>query len=560
MKICKNNNESIRKALLLIFHSSLSLSILYIFLMVLEALLPLALLYAIKYLVDVVTQLLRQPEAFADGTLYRCVALFCGLLLLNRVGSIFQSVVSELLGKKTVDHIQDKIQRQSARLDLAYYDSASYHDMFYLVRQESGTRPLQLLRLFAQMVSQGLTLLGILLMFGTFSLPMLLVLLLAGLPSFFARTRRAGLFYRWRKEKVVEHREANYLSRLLTDRTFAKEIRMYGLAEYLQRKITCIRERLYRQRRKLLQRTALWSLLAVLVEVSAFALMVVLLFRQAIAGALTIGGFVMYFQAFRRGSSSMQTVVASVSDFHENLLFLNNLFAFLQLEPAICSPKSPVPFPERIQKGIRFENVSFTYPNTDKKVLDRVYLEFLPHRVNRLGGANGSGKTTMVKLLCRLYECDEGAIYIDDTDIRCFDLTDLRAHIAVLFQDFVGYAFTAEENVLLSQSSREEEAWRQALRSSGADEVIAALPHAEQSLLGTLFEGGSELSMGQWQRVALARVLYRKAPVLLLDEPVAWMDAVGKAHFQEALSALGGETLLILVDHDAEWEKGKQLG
>ena len=260
----------------------------------------------------------------------------------------------------------------------------------------------------------------------------------------------------------------------------------------------------------------------------------------------------MYFQAFRKGGSAMQSLVGSLSGIYENHLFLSNLFQFLELDHHITTPEQPLPFPKEIREGIRFEQVSFRYPDSSTRVLDKVDYTFVPHQVNRVSGANGMGKTTMMKLLCRLYDCEEGRITIDGVDIRRFDVQELRDNISVIFQDFIGYAFTAEENITMGKSTADADRGRfdAAVAASGADKVLEKLPKAEQTLLGRLFEGGEELSMGQWQRIALARALYKQSPVLVLDEPTSWMDAEGRQHFRQCLSGWSRERLVILISHE----------
>lgn len=544
--------KNVSKAVALIFKSDRRLSILHLTLLVFVSVLPLLLLYAVRYLVDAVEQMIRYPSGHIPVAVWTVLAVFCLIYLLNRWFSILDGYVSGLLGEKTVNNIQRRIQKQSAELDMSYYDTPSYYDAMYMAQQEAANRPLALFGQLTGLFTELITLIGVIIILSSFSIWSVVIMLLAGLPSFAVYLHRVRVMYEWRKGRIKDNRKANYHSALLTGRNFAKEIRSYGMISFVQERFWEIRKRLYRQRKKISKETSLLSVLTSLLDVVAVLLIMYLLLHKALLGLLTVGGFVMYFQAFRKGGSAMRSLIGSLSGIYENHLFLTNLFQFLELEHHITAPEHPLPFPQEIKEGIRFNHVSFRYPDSSNWVLDKVSYVFSPHEINRLSGVNGMGKTTMMKLLCRLYDCEEGSITIDGVDIRQFDVYELRKNIAVIFQDFIGYAFTAEENITMGKATAASDRARfdAAVSMSGADKVLDKLPEAEKTLLGKLFEGGEELSMGQWQRIALARALYKKSPVLVLDEPTSWMDAEGKQHFNRCLSEWSKNRLVILISHE----------
>ncbi len=552
MEKFKEIRRNVGKAVLLIYRSDKRLSVLHLLLLLFVSLLPLALLYATKYLVDAVERLIRYSSDGIPKEIWLFAGLFCLIYLFSRLFSIFDNYVSGLLGEKTINNIQRKIQQQSAALDMSYYDTPSYYDAMYMAQQEAASRPLALFAQLTSLLTEFLTLSGVVIMLCSFSWWSVLIMLLAGIPSFGIYLYRVRILYEWRKNRVKDNRKANYHGSLLTGRNFAKEIRSFGMVEFVQKRFWDIRMRLFRQHRKISRITSLTTSLTALTDVAAALLILYLLLHQTVLGLLTVGGFVMYFQAFRKGGTALRSLVASLSGVYENHLFLANLFEFLELEHHIQSPQNPIPFPEKIEKGIRFENVRFRYPGCEKYVLDEVNQTFVPHQLNCIRGANGMGKTTMMKLLSRMYDCEEGAIYIDDIDIRRFDLNELRRNISFIFQDFMGYAFTFKENVTLGEEAEDPVRWQEAMAASGADKVAASLPHAEQTQLGRIFDGGQELSMGQWQRLALARALYKKSPILVLDEPNSWMDAEGRRNFSEHLPALCKERLVILISHEEQ--------
>ena len=554
----KELSQNLRKVLGLIYRSDRRLSLVHVLMLLCTSVLPLALLYAVKYLVDAVEQLVRSPQGGVPGEIWLFVAVFGLIYLFNRLCSIFDGYISGLLGEKTVNNIQRMIQRQSAEVDMSYFDTPSYYDAMYMAQQESSHRPLMLLDQMTSLVSELITLIGVVCILCAFSFWTVPVMILAGVPAIWVHMHRVKVLYAWRKSRIKDNREANYHAALQTNRSFAKEVRIYGLSGFVQSRFWEIRNRLYRQRREISGKTSFLSALTVCWDMVTLLLILCLLLHKTWAGLLTVGGFVMYFQAFRKGGGAMRSIVKALSGVYENHLFLSNLFQFLELEHHIQSPAHPVPFPSEIREGIRFDKVTFRYPGAETNVLDKADYFFEPNRINRISGANGMGKTTLVKLLCRLYDPEEGSITVDGTDIRKFDLGEFRRNIAVIFQDFVGYAFTAEDNVTFGRRREESDPddFQRALVFSGADEVIKKLPHREKTLLGKLFEGGEELCMGQWQRIALARALYRRSPILILDEPNSWMDAEGRANFRKHLPELCRDRLVILISHeDADGQK-----
>ncbi|MBP5396151.1 MAG: ABC transporter ATP-binding protein, partial [Bacteroidales bacterium] len=301
--------RNLRKVLGLIVRSDRRLLLLHVLMMLCTSLLPLALLYAVKYLGDAVEQLVRLPHGGLSTGVWICVAAFCLIYLLNRLCSIFGGYISGLLGEKTVNNIQRMIQKQSAEVDMSYYDTPSYYDAMYMAQQESAHRPLVLLDQMTSLVSELITLIGVVCILCAFSLWTVPVMLLAGLPAILVHMRRVRVLYAWRKSRIKDNREANYHAALLTNRNFAKEVRSYGIAGFVQARFWEIRKRLYRQRRAISRKTSILAAFTACWDVVALLLILYLLFRNTLAGLLTVGGFVMYFQAFRKGGSAMQSLV-----------------------------------------------------------------------------------------------------------------------------------------------------------------------------------------------------------------------------------------------------------
>ncbi|HZK03654.1 MAG TPA: ABC transporter ATP-binding protein [Bacteroidaceae bacterium] len=545
----KNTLNMFFKAFALIYNSDKKLFSTRIFLMILESVLPIALLYIIKYMIDMVEAIISSPDSINMTQVLIFVIILCTVYVLNELTVVFDNFINEILGQKMVDRVSRIIQQKSMELDMSYYDNSKYFDAMYLAQQEAGYRPLQILSHFTRLFINTLTLIGIVVILVDFSWLTIVIMLIAGVPSLFIKIKRSRTLYEWRKSNVKINRKAIYYSQLLTAKPFAKELRVYGLGEFFQQRFWKIRTRLLSELKNILKRMTQLDMLAVFVEILAICGIVYILAYNTFAGVVTIGGFVMYLQAFRKGNVCVQGAVKSVSGIYENRLFVNNLFDFLALKPKIDSPVTPVLFPKEIKSGLKFENVSFCYPGSSKIVLDKLNLELIPGQINRVKGANGIGKTTMVKLICRLYDCTEGKITIEGIDIKKFNINELRENISVIFQDFVGYSFTARDNIITNKPLNDNRLHEAAI-SGQAHTVVTNLIEGYDTLLGKTFEGGEELSMGQWQRIALSRALYRNTPILILDEPTSWMDVETKEKFRQLLPELAKKQLLLLISHE----------
>ena len=258
----------------------------------------------------------------------------------------------------------------------------------------------------------------------------------------------------------------------------------------------------------------------------------------------------MLFEAFHRGQSQLSTLVSSITGLYDNRLFIGNLFEFLDMNPSIVNPAHPVPFPERVHT-VEFRDITFRYPKMDRDVLSHFNLTARAGEVTQIEGENGFGKTTLLKLLLRLYDTDEGAVLVAGVDVRQYDLKGLRHGIGAIFQDYVRFYCTAEENIAFGDIRVvDRDRVKRAAALAGMDGYIERLPQGYDTMLGRMFDGGEELSMGQWQRIALARQLYGNAPVLIFDEPTAWMDVPSRDRFYRTLEELKeAGRVIILIKH-----------
>lgn len=551
---------------------SFRLRVLYV---TLQSVLPLINLYVLKLLVDAVSWAIVnggsesgewRVESFTLSAshfpLWSPMVLLgtmVAVFLVGRVVHALNGVNNDVLAQRLVDYMADVMQRQSARLDMAYYDNPDYYDSLHRAQQEASSRPLAILGNFMALFGSLLSIGGVVVMLAATSWWVIGVMVVAVVPGFAVRLYKARRVYAFRRENTQQYRRTAYYSALLSSRDYAKEMRAYNLTPFFRRRFVATRRGLVKELLGISRRFGGLDVLTSLVEAGAMFAVVWLLIGQAFAGAITIGTFVMLFEAFRRGQGYLSSLVASIAALYDNRLFVSNLFDFLDFKPQIVSPADPLPFPAEVS-SIELRDVTFRYPDMQHDVLSHYSLVAKRGTVTRIEGQNGFGKSTVVKLLLRLYDPGEGAVLVNGTDIRRFGLEELRRGVAVLFQDFGRYALTAAENIafedeesLGNESGKRKttkiERIRRAAALAHADTIVSTLPEGFDNMLGRTFDGGAELSMGQWQRLALARLLYTDAPVLVLDEPTAWMDMPTRELFNETIDRIKHDKIIIIIAH-----------
>lgn len=521
-----------------------------IFYVIVQSVLPLLSLYILKFMVDAVTNGEAQTIVGIQLNTYTLLGLFCLLFLLNRLVGVFNGVNTDIMSQRLIDYLSDRMQKQSARLDMSYFDNPEYHDTYHRAQQEASYRPLQVLNGFMNLFGALITISGIVVMLTTASPWIIVVMVVAVVPSFIVRVIKSRQIYAFRRNNTQNYRRTMYYTALLGGRDYAKEMRTFGLAPYFRSRFVKIRKDLVVTLLRISRRIAVYDSICAIVETAALFFVTLFLILSAANGAITVGAFVMLFEAFRRGQSSLSALVSAITGLYDNRLFVGNLFEFLDLEPTIVTPENAKPFPERVDT-IEFRDITFRYPKMERDVLSHFNLMAKAGEVTQIEGENGFGKTTLLKLLLRLYDTDKGAVLVNGVDVREYDLKGLRRGIGAIFQDYVRFYCTAEENIEFGDIEKHDpERVRYVAELAGADKIIDKLPKGYQTPLGRMFDGGEELSMGQWQRIALARQLYSDAPVLIFDEPTAWMDVPSRDRFYQTLEMLQNKNkVIILIKH-----------
>ncbi len=544
--------QTLRYALSFVWQSSPSLAVGSIIVRVIKGLLPLAVLYLTKLLIDAVTEGLKAPSQGASLTpVTTILAGLAGAAVINAMLTVVSSLISRIHAQVVTDHMHALLQTKSVEVDLEYYENARYQDTLHRAQQEAPYRPTAILNALLQCFQDGISLLAMAGILWWLHWAVIPVLALTAIPYFFVRLQQSNRLFAWERERTPLERKAWYVNMLLTQATAAKEVRLFDLGPRLREWFREVRTVLRRERIALERRWAFAGLAAQIVGVAGVFGVYSFVAVRTFHGLLTVGDLVMFFQAIQRASGFLEGLGWSVSNLYESNLFLTTLNEFLAIRSKLPEAVKPRPFPASLGQGITFEQVSFQYPHEERVAVRDFTFTIKPGEHVAFVGANGAGKTTLVKLLCRLYDPTSGRITIDGTDLRDYVIADVRGAVSGIFQDFVKFQFSAKDNITLGVNASEVALPLvvQAARQAGVHEAIERLPKGYESLLGKLFDGGHELSIGEWQKVALARAILRNSQILILDEPTSAMDAKAEAELFERFHELAQGRTAILISH-----------
>jgi ATP-binding cassette subfamily B protein len=521
-------------------------------LVVLQGLLPLASVYVLKLLVDTVVAGLSAPvRSAALRQVLVWVVVAGAIALLAALARALGGLASQAQSDALADHMADALHARSVVVDLEYYESADYYRALHRAQQEAPYRAGRIVTGLAGVGQGTLGLAGIVALLLALDWPIALVLFVASLPGLLLKVVFARKAYSWQRQVTDLERRGAYLHWILTGPEHAKETRLFGLGTLFRERFRELRRQLRGERLRLARARAIADFASVAVAVAAIFGALVWIASRALTGAITIGDWVLYYQALQRGQAFFQELLGGLAGLYEDSLFMEHIDEFLALEPRITDPERPVTVPAPMREGIRFEHVSFSYPRSSHKALDDVSLVIRPGEEVALVGENGAGKTTVAKLLARLYEAGEGRITFDGNDIRAFRVADLRGRMSVIPQDFVRYQLPAWESIWLGDIGRpaDHEVIADAARAGGADATIRALPRGYDTPLGRWVEDGEELSAGEWQKLALARAFFREGSLLVLDEPTSSLDPLAEEEMLTRLSALADGHTVLLISH-----------
>ncbi|GAB4282320.1 MAG: ABC transporter ATP-binding protein [Oscillatoriaceae cyanobacterium] len=538
------------KAMILVWQTSHNLTIIIAILTLLGGLVPAAIAVVGKSIVDSVVAA-NQSGLEADRLKAIYWVILEALLVMAMAGvgrglSVAQSLLRVLLGQK----VNEMILEKALTLSLVHFEDSEFYDKMTMARREASSRPLSLVTRTFKLVQDGLKLVtygGLLLQFSPW---VVVVLSLASFPAFISETRFSNAAFRLFRWRSPETREQTYLETLIAREDYAKEVQLYQLGQIFLQRYRDIFGLLYREDRNLTLQRGIWGYLLSLLSTAAFYLTYIWIVIATISGKISLGEMTMYLVVFRQGQSTFSESLSSIGGLYEDNLYLSNLYDFLEQEIPHSYGNATVG--NKTGDGLRFENVSFTYPGSDTPALSHISFHLKPGEKLAIVGKNGSGKTTLIKLLTKLYLPDQGRITLDGLDLREWDADALRRRIGVIFQDFVRYQFTIGENVGVGDVDNlwEADQWETAAEKGMARPFIDTMPERFKTRLGRWFKGGMEISGGQWQKIALSRAFMRRgADILVLDEPTAAMDAEAEFEIFQRFGEFTEHQMVVLISH-----------
>ena len=540
------------QALRLVWQANRSATLGLAFLTLAGALLPATQAWVGKLIVDgVVASIKGGQSAEQVRTVFYYLILELILFLLSTALNHSRRLIQQLIQLQLANRIRADVIRKALTMELAFFEHPDFYDRLQNARREGGYKPVELINDSFQIVQNMITLISFAALMLRFSPWLVLILIATSIPSFIAETRISEQGFRLLTRRAPETRQINYLARLLTEDTAAKEIKLFNLGDTLLARYVTLFDKFFREDRSLAVRRAVAGFSLGLIATMGFYGSYAWIVWRTVQGSISLGDMTLYLSIFRQGQSTFQSILAAVGNIYENNLFMANYFEFLDIKPqmALAGPgKKP---PAALRQGVEFRAVGFRYPESDEWVLRDVDLSIKPGEKIALVGHNGAGKTTLIKLLSRLYDPTEGTILLDGVDIRELDPLALRQKIGVIFQDFVRYHLPVRENIGFGQIEAADRMDKivESARKSGAEAMIEDLPEGYQTMLGRWFHGGHELSLGQWQRIALARAFMRDAEILVLDEPTASLDAQTEYEIFQHFKQLTDGKMAILISH-----------
>ena len=534
-----------------IWHTCPRWTIASLIVVVVQGVLPLLILYLIKLAVDSVEGTLGYDTIASFKSVTVFIALLGVATLLEATSISIGQLLNFVQAHVLTDRMYDIVHAKSTEVDLEYYETAQYHDTFHRAQQEAPIRPTRVLSNLRYLIQNCISIVAIggLLLWLHWGL--VFVLLAAAIPGAFVRMRYAQKMHAWQRQTTPIEREASYLNGILTKHSYAKEIRLFGLGSLFMDRFRHVQSQLLREKVSIVTKKTLAELITMCCGICvSFGLLIYLAVRT-LQGLMSLGDLVMFYAAVQRGQALIRQVFNGVGDLYEDNLFLSHLYEFLALKPKLKEPLHPTPLTRPFKTGIVFDHVSFQYPGDERRVLEDIAFTIEPGEHVALVGENGAGKTTIAKLLCRLYDPTRGAITLNGIDLRQYATGDRRRAISVVFQDYGRYQLTARENIWLGNIDLPLDGphLEPAVTKAGVDPVISKLANGYDTVLGKRFEGGQELSAGEWQKIAIARAFLHDGEVVVLDEPSSALDAKAEYEIFERFHQLMKDKTAILISH-----------
>lgn len=541
--------RNIPAVLRILWKSGPTVVILGIVFRIIVSFLPLGLLWVTKLIIDIIVHTVETHQHVATRVWWLVAAEFALALLIGFISRLID-YTDTLLADKYTRYVSVMVMQHAAELDLLAYEDPIFYDRLERARVQATDR-LVMIQALGRLLQQFITALTLSVAIAVFS-PWLLLMLVAGVvPAFLGESHFAFLGYAKNFRQTPVKRQLDYLRVLGGSKEAAKELKLFGLRQFLVERFSVLAEQIYQEDVSLARRRTVAGILLSIIGTGGYYSAYVFVIWRTIAGLYTIGTLTFLTTSIQQASSNIQQIFSTLSGIADQALFLTDLIAFFEMKPTIRSKANAQPAPRPITKGFEFRNVSFSYPGSPRLILNKLNFHLHPQERVALIGENGQGKTTIVKLMTRLYDPTEGQILLDGIDLREYDLEDLYREIGVIFQDFMRYEMTARENIAIGRIEEVSNTplLHEAAQKSMADDVVRKLDHEYEQMLGRRFEGGVDLSGGEWQKIALARAYLRDAQVLILDEPTAALDARSEYEVFKRFAELTAGKMALFISH-----------
>ena len=537
----------------MIWQTSKPLTLANISLRLFRSFIPVAMLYVGKLLIDEVIRIIplyQEGELFTYRYLWLLLATELGLViisdLISRAVTLFDSLLGDLFSNK----LSVQLIRHAAKLDLYQFENPDFYDKLERARRQTVGRVVLMSQVLTQL-QEMITIVSLGIGLVYFNVWLILILIIAVIPVFLGESHFNNATYSLSRSWTPERRELDYLRFIGASDETAKEIKTFGLSDFIANRFDEISHRYFIANKKIAIKRAFWGILFSGIGTLAYYGAYIFIIIQTISATITIGTLTFLAGSFKRMHSMIEGIMTRFTWIADSALYLQDLFDFLAIEPQIQNKANAQPIPMPIRQGFTFENVSFKYPESERWAIRNVSFHLNKDEKLALVGENGAGKTTLVKVLARLYEPTEGRILLDGIDLKDYDLKDLRQNIGVIFQDYVRFQMSASDNIAVGKIDKKEEKplIETAATKSLANTVIDKLPKKYEQFLGKRFHDGVELSGGEWQKVALARAYMRDAQLLILDEPTSALDARSEHEVFVRFSELIENKAAVLISH-----------
>ncbi|MBL4675586.1 MAG: ABC transporter ATP-binding protein [Mucilaginibacter sp.] len=534
----------------LVWQSGPGLMLGNILLRFLKAAIPFLLLFIGKLIIDKVLQLSHSHDSFAEKSLWELVGLEFGLAILSDALTRAITLMDSLLGDLFANHTSVRIMEHAAKLDLDQFEDAVFYDKMERARQQTVGRTI----LLSQVMSQVQDLITIAFLSAgliAFNPWLILLLVIAILPAFLGESYFNDQTYALSRRQTPQRRELDYLRYIGASDETAKEIKMFSLSGFITDRFKVLSQKFYTDSKRIAIKRSLWGTFFALLGSLGYYGAYLFIIQQTVKGSLSIGELTFLAGSFRQLRGLLENILSRFTNVSQGAIYLSDFFEFFGIQPRIHNTNNPRPFPNPIRQGFTFENVGFKYLNSERWANRNLNFTLHPAEKLALVGENSAGKSTLVKLLARLYDPTEGRILLDGHDLKEYDLNELRQHIGVIFQDFLRYQMTFPQNIAAGNIDQQgnEELIKRSANQSMADELAQKLPAGYQQVLGKRFADGVELSGGEWQKVAIARAYMREAQLVILDEPTSALDARAEAQVFERFTELTKGKMAVLISH-----------